>query len=94
MGKYYKLTACAAALFAAACTTATAQTSGPAPASATAGVSPATIGGHPNINGIWQTMNEARWNLEPHSAQTQPNRAAERAIGAQAAVPASLGVVQ
>jgi hypothetical protein len=54
---------------------------------------PATIGGHPNINGIWQTANEAAWNLEPHSAETQPNRAAERAIGAQAAIPASLGVV-
>lgn len=55
---------------------------------------PATIGGHPNINGIWQTMNEAKWDLEPHSAQTNPNRAAERALGAQVAIPASLGVVE
>lgn len=95
MGKYLKIAACSAVLLAAACTTPVTETATVAPAAAVvAGVSPATIGGHPNINGIWQTMNEAKWNLEPHSAQTQPNRAAERAIGAQAAIPASLGVVQ
>lgn len=55
---------------------------------------PATIGGHPNINGVWQTMNEAKWDLEPKSARTQPDRAAERALGAQVAAPASLGVVE
>ncbi len=26
------------------------------------------IGGHPDLNGIWQTMNSANWNLEAHSA--------------------------
>ncbi len=25
--------------------------------------------GKPNLNGIWQTMNSANWNLEAHSAQ-------------------------
>src|SRR5438445_144053 len=25
--------------------------------------------GHPNMNGIWQTMNTANWDLLPHSAE-------------------------
>src|SRR5436190_13029322 len=29
---------------------------------------PARIGGHPNLNGVWQAMNSANWNLEAHSA--------------------------
>ena len=95
MGIFYKLAACSAALLAGACTATTTQTSARETEAAVAtGLAPATIAGHPNINGVWQAMNEANWNLEPHSAQTQPNRAAERAIGAQAAIPASLGVVQ
>jgi hypothetical protein len=28
---------------------------------------PARIGGHPNFNGIWQSINSANWNLEAHS---------------------------
>src|SRR3974390_3231422 len=28
---------------------------------------PATILGHPNLNGIWQALNTAYWNLEGHS---------------------------
>lgn len=53
---------------------------------------PATIGGHSNINGIWQAMNTAFWDLEPHSAQTAP--VAERELGAIGAIPAGLGVVE
>src|SRR5271163_3083102 len=30
---------------------------------------PATIGGHPNFNGIWQALNTAYWNLEGHSVE-------------------------
>ena len=30
---------------------------------------PERIAGQPNINGIWQAMNSANWNLEAHSAQ-------------------------
>lgn len=63
-------------------------------AAAVSAQDPATINGHPNINGIWTTANEAKWDLEPHSAETQPDKKAERAIGAQAAIPASLGVVE
>jgi hypothetical protein len=53
---------------------------------------PASIGGHPNLNGIWQALNTAFWDLEPHSAQTSP--VAERAVGAIGAIPAGLGVVE
>ncbi|RYE70665.1 MAG: hypothetical protein EOO81_07585 [Oxalobacteraceae bacterium] len=53
---------------------------------------PARIDGKPNLNGIWQVMNTANWNLEPHSAATTPQ--AERAMGAIVAVPAGLGVVE
>lgn len=49
------------------------------------------IGNAPNINGIWQVMNTANWNLEPHSAG--PNPVADRQIGAIGAIPAGLGVV-
>lgn len=79
MGKFIKIAAAAACLLG---------------SSVALAQDPAKIGGRPNINGIWQTMNEAAWDLEPHSAATQPNRAAERAIGAQAAIPASVGVVE
>lgn len=49
------------------------------------------IGNAPNINGIWQAMNTANWNLEPHSAG--PNPVADRLVGAIGAIPAGLGVV-
>ena len=29
---------------------------------------PRRVGGHPNLNGIWQAMNSANWNLEGHAA--------------------------
>jgi hypothetical protein len=46
---------------------------------------PARIGGKPNLNGIWQAMNTAYWDLEGHSA-----RALEgfEQLGAIAAIPA------
>ena len=53
---------------------------------------PATIDGKPNLNGVWQAMNTANWNLEPHSAG--PNPVADRLIGAIGAIPAGLGVVE
>ncbi len=50
------------------------------------------IGNAPNINGVWQAMNTANWNLEPHSAG--PNPVADRLVGAIGAIPAGVGVVE
>src|SRR5258706_4967851 len=69
---------------------------------------PARIEGKPNFSGIWQTNNEANWDLEAHAARpaavTQQGvypydyarvpAAAVVALGAAGAVPGSLGVVQ
>lgn len=52
------------------------------------------IGEHPNLNGIWQVMNSANWNLEPHSASANPLPAGDRLLGAIGAVPAGLGVIE
>ena len=54
---------------------------------------PATIDGHPNLNGVWQAMSGANWDLEPHSAGPAVPQEAERALGAIGAKPAGLGVV-
>src|SRR6187200_1809183 len=45
---------------------------------------PARIAGQPNINGIWQAMNTANWNLEAHSATKLDQF---WALGALAAIP-------
>ena len=95
MGKFGKLAA--AAILIAGTSVIAQQASAKAAAKAPARASttaPATIGGHPNINGVWQTMNGADFGLEPHSAETSPGAKSERELGALAAVPASLGVVE
>jgi len=50
---------------------------------------PRTKDGKPNLNGIWQTNNEANWNIAPHAASQGP----VLALGAAYSVPAGLGVV-
>lgn len=52
---------------------------------------PATLGGHPNLNGVWQAVNTAYWNLEAHSAE-----AIDKAwpLGALAAIPAGQSVIK
>jgi len=65
---------------------------------------PPRIGGKPDLNGIWQTMNEANFDLEGHVARPAmalrqgpygPVPAAPVvALGAVGAVPPSLGVVE
>jgi hypothetical protein len=64
--------------------------------------------GHPNLNGIWQALNEANWDLQAHEARAgavmQPGvypyeyarvpAAPVLALGAAGGVPASMGVVQ
>jgi hypothetical protein len=52
---------------------------------------PARIGGHPNVNGIWQALNTAYWNLEGHSAQALDEFGQ---LGAIAAIPAGRSVVR
>ena len=62
------------------------------------------VDGHPDLNGIWQALNEANFDLEGHSARpamaVRPGpfgpvpAAAVLALGAIGAVPPSLGVVE
>jgi hypothetical protein len=72
------------------------------------GSRPARIAGKPNLNGVWQALNEANWDLEAHAARpgavTQPGvypdyefarvpAAPVLALGAAGGVPGSVGVV-
>jgi hypothetical protein len=52
---------------------------------------PKRIDGHPNLNGIWQAMNAANWNLEAHAASALPDF---WRLGAIFAVPAGQSVVK
>jgi hypothetical protein len=51
---------------------------------------PRTGNGKPNLNGIWQALNTADWNLEGHAAAIGP----VAAVGAVFAVPPGLSVVE
>ena len=51
---------------------------------------PRTPDGKPNLNGIWQAMNTAHWNLESHPAAAGPMWQ----LGAQFAIPRGVGVVE
>jgi len=51
---------------------------------------PRTPDGRPNLNGIWQALNEANWDIEGHSAA--PGRVL--ALGAEDAVVPGLGIVE
>jgi hypothetical protein len=65
---------------------------------------PRTAAGNPDLSGVWQVLNTANYNLEPHGAQAAmvmregpvvPVPAKEVvALGAIGAVPAGLGVVE
>src|SRR5437868_664807 len=46
--------------------------------------------GKPNLNGIWQAMTTAYWDLEDHAAQAGP----AVQLGAIGAIPAGYGVVE
>jgi hypothetical protein len=52
---------------------------------------PARVSGRTNLNGIWQAMNTAYWNLEAHNAE--PLSAFWR-MGAIAAIPAGKSVIR
>jgi len=51
---------------------------------------PDRIAGHPNLNGIWQALNTAYWNLEAHSAKAIPEF---WRLGSLGAMPAGQSVV-
>jgi hypothetical protein len=51
---------------------------------------PARISGQPNLNGVWQAVNTADWNLEAHSAQKIEGF---YRLGSLAAIPAGQSVV-
>ncbi len=101
MKQYLKLAAAAALIVAGAGMT-QAQTA-PAKKPAAAAAKPAAakpaaagaltrLGGKPNLNGIWQAITEANYNLEPHDSSTSV--AGERYLGAIAANHGGLGVVE
>jgi hypothetical protein len=58
----------------------TATLAGQAPPNAPANRPARTADGKPNLNGIWQVVNTANWDLEPHSAED--------------GIPGGLGVVE
>src|SRR5262245_52612249 len=51
---------------------------------------PRTAAGNLDFTGIWQAMNSANWNLEPHPA----SRGAVIALGGAFSIPAGLGIVE
>src|SRR5437016_14496043 len=56
-----------------------------APAAAPAYRAPRTADGRPNLNGVWQAVNEANWDLLPHAANfgrvVALGRSEERRVG-------------
>jgi hypothetical protein len=50
---------------------------------------PRTAAGQPDLNGFWQALNTAHWNLKPHIAAPGP----VLQLGAAYAVPPGQGVV-
>jgi hypothetical protein len=61
-----------------------------APARGAAAANAARLDGHPNLNGVWEALNTANWNLQDHPAYAGPMWE----TGAIGAVPAGQGVVE
>lgn len=61
----------------------------PAPAAQGQGQMP-RLAGRPNLNGIWQSINTAHWDLEAHEAQPSPLVE----LGAVGAIPPGISVVE
>src|SRR4051812_18171105 len=62
----------------------------PAAARPAAGL-PRTDDGKPNLNGIWQSINSANWDVEAHNAEAGPHN---DIMGAWGAEPAGMGIVE
>jgi hypothetical protein len=63
----------------------------PGPGQASGAYAPArTAEGRPDLNGIWQAVNTAHWDLQDHAARPGP----VVALGAAFSVPGGLGVVE
>ena len=62
----------------------------PAPAQQADYVAPRTADGTPDLNGIWQALGNAHWDIEPHAA----GPSVARELGALSAIPGGLGVVE
>jgi hypothetical protein len=52
---------------------------------------PRTMGGHPDLNGIWQALVTANWDLQDHEAQSGPF---PELMGAYGAGPAGQSIVE
>ncbi len=85
--KKIALAAIAAAAMTLCAATSYAQQKAAAPAKS---ARPARIAGQPNINGVWQAMNSANWNLEAHSAEALKGF---WQLGSLAAIPAGQSVI-
>src|SRR5262245_13982821 len=51
---------------------------------------PRTADGRPNLNGTWQAMNTANWDIQDHAARQGP----VTALGASFSIPPGFGVVE
>ena len=51
---------------------------------------PRTADDKPDLNGIWQALGTAHWDIEGHAARPGPIIA----LGSRGAIPAGLGVVE
>jgi hypothetical protein len=51
---------------------------------------PRTPDGKPNLNGVWQAITEANWDIEAHSAAPSPIKE----LGTTGAIPAGAGIVE
>src|SRR5579863_9024319 len=51
---------------------------------------PATVAGHPNLSGLWQSLGTSDWDIQAHGAEAGPYYQ----LGAIGAVPPGVGIVE